>query len=94
MGDRVGVPALGEHGNRDHAPDAAAETTRLAHGVHRFAQEILLGDLLGLGTVAGAFDDLAPETLDFVRSGRPEALVERFAGFELATVDEQRPGPR
>ena len=94
VGDRVRVPALGEHGDGDHAADAAAQTARLADGVHRFAQQILLGEFLGLGTVAGAFDDLAPEALDLAGGGRPEALVERFAGFELAAVDEQRPGPR
>jgi hypothetical protein len=33
----VGVPALGEHGDRDHALDALAEFARLADRVHHLA---------------------------------------------------------
>ena len=93
MRDCVGVPALAQHGDGDDAPYTATKPTCLANSVHHLPQEILLGDVLGLGTVAGTFDDFAPKALDLIRSGRPEAPVERFAGFELATVDEQRAGP-
>ena len=37
VGDGPGVPALGEHGNGDDAPNRSAERTRLADGVHDLA---------------------------------------------------------
>ena len=85
--DVVGVPALGEHRHRHHAPDAAAQPARLAHRVHHLAQDVGVGEVLGLPTVAGALDDLAPELLDLGGGGLAEAGVQGFAGFELLAVD-------
>ncbi len=48
VGDGVGVPALGEHRDRDDAADRLAEPARLADGVHDLAQQLLVGDVLGL----------------------------------------------
>jgi hypothetical protein len=68
-------------------------SARLADGVHHLAQQVLVGELVGRGAVAGALDDLAAEALDLV--GRPwmrEVVVQRVAGFELLAVDQQRAG--
>ena len=48
VGDGVGVPAFGEHGDRDDAADRVAEPAVLADGVHDLAQQVLIGEVLGL----------------------------------------------
>ena len=48
VGDGVGIPALGEHGDRDDAADRFAEAAVLADGVHDFAEQVLIGEVLGL----------------------------------------------
>ncbi len=90
MRDRIGVPAFGEHRNRNHAADRVAQPARFADGIHDFAQQVLVGDVLGLAWVAGALDDLAAEAIDFISSQRAEVVVQRFTGFELLAVDQQR----
>ena len=92
VGDGVGVPALGEHRDRDDAADLLAEPAGLADGVHHLAQQVLVGDVLGLLAVAGALDDLAPEALDLVGGHGAEVVVQRLAGFELLAVDQQGVG--
>ena len=87
VGDGARVPALGEHRHRHHAAGGAAEPVRHAHGVHHFAQQVLVGQALGLAAVTGAGDDLAAKTLDLVRRRGPEVLAERFPGVELFAVD-------
>ena len=39
VGDGVGVPALGQHADRDDAADLLAEPALAADGVHHLAQE-------------------------------------------------------
>ena len=90
VGDGVGVPAFGEHRDRDDAADGAAELAGLADGVHDLAQQFLVGDVLAGTRVAGALDDLAAEALDLVGGHAAEVVVERVAGFELLAVDQQR----
>src|SRR6218665_1541343 len=66
MGHGVGVPALGQHGDGDHASDGVPQPARLAHGVHHLAQQVLVGDLLaGLG-VPRSLDDFAAESVDLI----------------------------
>ena len=48
VGDGVGVPALGEHRDRHDAADLLAELARLADGVHHLAQQVLVGELVGV----------------------------------------------
>ena len=67
-----------------------AEPALLADGVHDLAQQVLVGDVLGLLAVAGALDDLAAEPFDLVGRHAAEVVVEGFAGFELLAVDQQR----
>ena len=51
---------------------------------------MLVGNVLGLASVAGTFDDLAAEAVDLVGSHGAEIVVQRIAGFELRAVDQQR----
>ena len=92
MGDGVGVPAFGEHGDRDDAADGIAEAALFADGVHDLPEEILVGEVLGLAAVAGTFDDLAAETVDLVGGHVAEVIVQCLAGFELLAVDQEGPG--
>jgi hypothetical protein len=46
---------------------SAPSSAGLADGVHDLAQQVLVGEVLRLLRIAGALDDLAPETLDLVR---------------------------
>ena len=90
MGDGVGVPAFGQHGNRNHAADRLAQAAFLADGVHHFPQQFLVGDVLGLLAVAGALDDFAAEAVDLVGGHVAEVVVQGLAGFELFAVDQKR----
>jgi hypothetical protein len=79
MGDGVGVPAFGEHGHRHDAADGFAQPTRLAHGVHGFAKQILIRQVLGLAGIASALNDLAAEPLDFIGGHGAEVVIQGFA---------------
>ena len=79
--DRVGVPALGEHGHRHHAADAAAELTSLANGVHDLPQKLLVGDVVASAGVATSLHNLAPEALDLVCSHATEVVVQCVTGL-------------
>ena len=92
VGDGVGIPALGEHGDGDNAADGLTQLAFLADGVHDLAQDVGVGDLAGLLHVA-PFDHFAAEALDLVGGHFAEILVEGIAGFELLTVNEQGAGP-
>ena len=90
MRDGVGVPAFGEHRDRDDAADRAAKLAGLADRVHDLAEQFLVGDVLAGAGIAGALDDLAAEALDLVGGHAAEVVVERIARFELLAVDQQR----
>ena len=92
VGDGVGVPALGEHGDRDHAADVLAELALLADGVHRLAQQVGVGELVHVGARVAQPVGLL-ERLDLSRRRLPELGAERLAGFELLRVDEDRALP-
>ncbi len=77
MRDGIGIPALGQHRDRDHAADRLAKTVFTAYGVHHLAEQVLLGNALGGALVAGALNDLAPEPLDLVVGGCAEVGVQR-----------------
>ena len=94
MGDGAGIPALGQHRDGHHATGVAAESARLSDRVHDLAQQVLIGEVLGLPAVPGPLDDLTAEPLDLVAGRRSEVLVERLPGFELLAVDEQGAWPR
>ena len=86
MGDGVGIPAFGEHGNGHDAADGIAKATGFADGVHHFAQQFLIGDVLGLLNIASAFSDFSTKTFDLVRRHVAEVVVQRIAGFELLAI--------
>jgi hypothetical protein len=92
MGDRVRVPAFGQHRDRDDAADLLAELALLADGVHDLAQERRIVDRLGRADVACALNDIAAEPLDLIASHLAEIFVECLAGFKLRAVDQDRIG--
>ena len=64
MGDSVGIPSFGEHGDADHALDVFAKFARLADGVHHFAEQVFIGEVVGVAAwEAGAVFCL--ELVDF-----------------------------
>ena len=64
VGDGVGVPALGQHGDADHALDVFAELAGLADRVHHLAEQVFVGKVLGITAgEAGAVFGL--ELVDF-----------------------------
>ena len=92
VGDGVGVPAFGKHGNADDAFDVFAELADLAHGVHHFAEEIFVGQRLGVP--AGEPDTvLGLEILDLHGGDFLELGAHRLARLQLLAVDQDRVGP-
>ena len=92
VGDGVGVPALGEHGDGDDAADRLAELARLADGVHHLAHDLAVVDVLGLaaGDAAGV---LGAELLDLDGGDLLELIGQLVARLELEGVDEDRARP-
>jgi len=64
-----------------------------ADGIHDFPEQILVGEVLRLAAVAGAFHDLPAEAVDLRRGDLAEMIIQGFAGFELLAVDQERPRP-
>ena len=89
MGNGVGVPAFGEHGDGDDAADGFAECAGFADGVHDFAEEGLVGEVVAGVLVAGSLDHVAAEAIKFGSGHGAKVFVERVAGFELFAVDEK-----
>ena len=69
MGDGVGVPPFGEHGNRDDAANVAAEPAFLADRIHDLPEDQHIVDLFRLDLLAAALDDLSPELFKFRSCG-------------------------
>ena len=90
MGDRVGIPPLGEHRDRHDAADRTAELTGLADRVHDLAKQFLVRDVLAGTGIAGPLHNLTAEPLDFVGCHGAEIIIKRIAGFELFAVDQER----
>ena len=69
----------------------------LAHRIHHLAEKSHVIEFFALlkliGEFPAAFKDLAAEAFDFVGGPATEVVVQRFAGFKLLAVDEQRVGP-
>ncbi len=88
--DGVGVPPLGQHGNRDHAADIRAELAGTPDRVHHLAQNVGIGQLVDVARVV-ALPQLLLEGVDLRCGELAEILRERLAGVELFAVDQQRP---
>ena len=87
MGDGVGIPAFGEHGNGDHAFDVLAELAGLADRVHHLAQKVFIGEVLGIA--AGEADAVfGLELLDLAGGDLLEFRAHGLAGFKLLAVDQ------
>ena len=93
MSDRIRVPAFHEHGDRDDASDRPAKPAVLAHCIHDFPQQFLIGDVLTLLAVAGPSNDLAAKAVNLVGRHPAKVVVQRLAGFDFFTVDQQCAGP-
>ena len=92
MGDGVGVPALGEHRDADHALDVLAELAGLADGVHHLAEQVFVGQVLGVA--AGEADAVfGLEFLDLAGGDFLEFVAHPLARFELLAVHQDRVGP-
>ena len=91
VGDGVGVPALGEHGDGDHALDLLAELAGLADGVHHLAQQVFVGEVFGVAA-GEARAVLGLELLDLAGGDLLEVVAHRLAGFELLAVDQDGVG--
>ena len=50
MGDGVDIPALGEHGDADHALHVFAELARLANGVHDLTEKVFISQAFRIST--------------------------------------------
>ena len=73
VGDGVGVPPLGEHGDRDDAANIAAEPALLADRIHDLPEDQHIVDLFGLYLLAAALDHLSPELFEFRSCGIAKA---------------------
>jgi len=97
VGDGVGVPAFGEHGDGYHAADGIAQAADLADGVHDLAQQRSIVQLFTgpklIGEFAAALKNLAAKLRDLGACHDAEIFVQRLAGFELFTVDQQSARP-
>jgi len=92
MGHGVGVPAFGQHGNADHAPDVLAELARLAHSVHDLAQEVFIRQICSV-TPRKPHTIFGLEFLDFRRGNLFEIRAHGLAGFKLLAVHKDRIRP-
>ncbi len=86
---RVRVPSLGQHRDTHDATDVFPELAGLADGVHDFAEQVFVGQALGVppgepNAVLGL------ELLDFHRGDLLEIGAHPFARFELLAVDQDR----
>jgi SAM (Sterile alpha motif) domain-containing protein len=88
VGHRVGVPAFGQHRDRDDASYLFAESPCAADGVHHLAQQLALAGFVLHATCPFARGTLALELFDLRAGGVAKPLVERVAGFDLARVDQ------
>ena len=94
MSDSACIPAFAEHRDGNDAPDLLAETALDTNGIDHFSKEVFIGELIRLPAVAGTLDSLTTENLDLVGRRGAKVPVERLAGIQLLTIDEQRAWPR
>lgn len=96
MRHRVGIPPLGQHRDRDDATNLFAEPILLTDSVHDLAQERRIIDFAAGAQIArvlaAALQNIATKPLDLVSGHLAKILVERFAGFELRRIDQDRVG--
>ena len=92
MGDGVGVPSLGEHRYRHHAPDVPAQLAGFADGVHHFPKDVLVGEVVSAAPriSLGVF---GLELVDLAGSGPFEVSGHGVFVLELFGVDEDRLEP-
>jgi len=90
VGDGVGIPPFGQHGDRDHATDRLAKPSLFANRVHHLTQQILIGKVFSLSAIVGSLNNFAAEPLNLVARHLPKVFIERLARLKLLAVDQQR----
>ena len=90
VGHRRNVPPLGKHRHRDHTAHRLAQTIDLTDRIHHLAQQLLVGNILAVGEIAGALNLIAAEALDLIGGHRAEVGIERIARLQLHAIDQQR----
>ena len=89
MGDRIRVPAFGEHRHRHNTADVGPELAGLPHRVHHLPQEICITELGVCTTSSLALNDLAAELFNLRTSHLSEVGIEGFTALQLLAVDQQ-----
>ena len=79
MRDGVGIPPFGQHGDRHDAANLLAESILLAHGVHHFAQERMVGDVVSAQLTTTARLQLDAKLLDLGGRDLAKVVVECLA---------------
>lgn len=92
MGDGIGIPTFGEHGDGDNAADLSAQLAVLADRIHHLAQQLLVGDGIAGAGVTRPFDQVAAEAFDFFGGEVAEIFIERVLALQLFAVDQKRVG--
>jgi len=77
--DGVGIPSFGQHGHRHDAANLLAESIFLAHRVHHFAQERMVGDVVGAQLTSPARLQLDAKLLDLGGRDLAQVVVESLA---------------
>ena len=89
VGHGAGVPSLGQHRDAHDATDLLAELAGLADGVHHFAEQVFVGQILGVAArEPGAV--LGLELVDLQGGDLLELGAHRIARFQLLAVDQDR----
>ena len=89
VGDRVGIPTFGQHRYGNDAADLFPKPILLAYRVHHLAEKFRVRKIPRLARTRTLIL-LALELLDLQRGHCPKIPVHRFAGLDLAAVDQQR----
>jgi hypothetical protein len=90
VGDRIGIPSLGDHRDGYDATNGAAELPGLTDRVHDLAEKLLICDFVAGTGIAGPLYNFTAEVFNFVGSHAAKIFIERIARFELLAVDENR----
>jgi hypothetical protein len=86
MGNGVGVPPFGQHGDRDYAAHLFAKPSFLADCVHDLAQKVGVGNVPDFARII-TLGDLTLELLDLERGGTTKVIIQRFPGLKLLAAD-------
>ncbi|OQC52731.1 MAG: hypothetical protein BWX55_01553 [Deltaproteobacteria bacterium ADurb.Bin022] len=93
MRNGVGVPALGQHGNRNNAADRIAQAVFFADRIHDFPKQVLVGQILRLAAVASALNNFTAIAFNFFFGHCSKIVIQCFTRFQLLAVNQERSWP-